>query len=454
MSLLSRNRSTDLTQGVIWKQLVVFAIPLVLSNMMQSLYGMFDTLMMGRFVGPVGISAVNNSSMIMQLLTQVMMGVGTGGSILISQYFGAKDPDNRKQTTNTLFTFSMLFGAAFMLIFVSFARPILALLRAPALEEATRYLTVCAFGLPFIAGYNAASGAMRSVGNSRGPLTCIVTSCVMNVILNFVFIVGCGWGVFGAALSNVICQALCLGMALMIILRDYELYGLVLTKLRIYPDKLKKLLKLGIPVCVQMTVANISWLSVMYSINGYGVIASAGNGVSVKIKNFCQLSMLAVSNASSSMIGQNIGAKQYDRARKIVYAGMRITLSISILVVGIIQGFTPQIVSVFTKDPETAAVAVLNLRIEIIAQFFYACFQLYHALAIGAGHTWYVLLSSFSNCILARFVLVFILEHFMGLIGVYYACLIAPAVSIPIGIWYIRSNRWRKDPVISAKAIT
>ena len=390
----------------------------------------------------------------MQLLTQVMMGVGTGGSILISQYFGAKDPDNRKQTTNTLFTFSMLFGAAFMLIFVSFARPILALLRAPALEEATRYLTVCAFGLPFIAGYNAASGAMRSVGNSRGPLTCIVTSCVMNVILNFVFIVGCGWGVFGAALSNVICQALCLGMALMIILRDYELYGLVLTKLRIYPDKLKKLLKLGIPVCVQMTVANISWLSVMYLINGYGIFASAGNGVSVKIKNFCLLFITAMSSGSSAMIAQNIGAQKFDRVRKILYSAMRIAVCTATAIIIAVEIFAPQLVSIFTPESETAAVAVKNLRIEIISQVFYASFQMYHSLALGAGHTWFVLMSSFVNCILARLVLVFILNHFIELTGIYIACMVAPASSVPIGFWYERSNRWRnKTKVISRESI-
>ena len=448
---LSMTGSNDLTKGVIWKQLVKFAIPLILSNMLQSVYGMMDMIITGYFVGPVGLSAVNNSDTIMQLVTSILMGVSTGGSILISQYFGAGDGENCKRTITTLFTFSMAFGAVLMTVFIVFAKQILSIFDAPALEEATRYLLICAIGIIFVAGYNATSAMMRSVGNSRAPLICVIVSCVIDIVLDFVFIGALGWGVAGAAWSTVIGQGCSFIISLVIILRDHKLYGLRLTRLYIRADKLRTMLKLGIPVCVQMTVANISWLSVMYLINGYGVFVSAGNGVSIKIKSFCLLFIGAMSSGSSAMIAQNIGARQYDRARKVMFTAMRIAVSASILIIAAVEVFAPSLVSIFTSDAGTAAAATRNLRIEIISQVFYAVFQMYHSLAIGVGHTWFVLVSSFTNCILVRVVLIFLLNHFIGLTGIYIACMIAPASSIPIGIWYERSGRWRKHPQISAE---
>ena len=443
MKSLSLTRSTDLTKGVIWKQLVRFSIPLVLSSLLQSIYGMVDMIVAGQFIGSVGLSAVNNSSTIMLFITQVLMGISTGGSILIGQSFGAGDRKNCKLAITTLFTFSIFAGVVLVAVFAAFARPILIALNAPTLEEATQYLAICAFGILFIAGYNATSAAMRSVGNSRAPLICVAASCVLNIILDIVFTGYLGLGVAGLAMATACSQAMSFIVSLVIILRDHELYGLRLTKLYIRADKLKALLKLGIPVCIQMTVANISWLSVMYLINGYGVYVSAGYGVSVKIKNFCLLFITAMSSGSAAMIAQNIGAREFERARKILYTSMSIAVCASILIIAAVELFAPQLVSIFTSEQETSVVAAKNLRIEIISQLFYASFHMYHSLALGAGHTWFVLLSSFVNCILARLVLIFILNNLIGLVGIYIACMAAPASSVPIGFWYERSNRWR-----------
>ena len=444
--------STDLTKGSISRQLVKFSVPLILSSLLQAVYGMVDMIVAGRFIGSAALSAVNNSSTIMMLLTQILMGVSTGGNILIGQYFGAGDRERSKQANVTLFTFSMALGAAFVLVFALFSRPILMALDAPALEEASRYLTICSLGIIFIAGYNAASASMRAVGNSRAPLICVAVSSVLNIILDLVFVGWFGWGVAGTAVASVISQGVSFVLSLYIVLRNYELFGLRVTKLFIRADELKTILKLGIPVCIQMTVANISWLSVMYLINGYGVIVSAGNGVSIKIKNLCLLFITAMSSGATAMIAQNIGAREFDRARKVLYTAMRISIVASVVLVAIVELFAPQIVSLFTSEADTAAAAVKNLRIEIISQIFYASFQIYHSLALGSGHTWFVLMSSFANCILARVVLIFILNSIMGLTGIYIACLIAPAVSVPIGFWYERSNRWRVAPTVPSAA--
>ena len=438
------SKSNDLTQGVIWKQLVKFSVPLILSSMLQSVYGIVDMIIIGKYVGSAGLSALNNSGTILNLVMNILLGVTTGGSILISQYFGAGDRENSKQSVVTLFTFSAALGAALTVVFMVFARPILAALDAPALDDAAEYLVICSIGIFFIAGYNSTSAAMRSFGNSRAPLVCVAVSCCLNIVLDLIFVGALGWGVAGAAYATVISQAVSFFVSLVIVLKHYDLFGLRLTGLYIRPDKLKTIMKLGIPVCIQMTVANISWLSVMYLINGYGVVVSAGNGVSVKIKNLCLLFITAMSSGATAMIAQNIGAKEFERARKVLYTSMRIAVGVSVLLIVIVEIFAPRLASLFTPEADTVTAAVKNLRIEIISQLFYASFQMYHSLALGAGHTWFVLMRSFVNCILARLVLIFVLNSLIGLTGIYLACMVAPASSVPIGFWYERSNVWRR----------
>ena len=431
---------------------MVFSIPLILSSMLQSVYSMMDMIIVGNYVGSYGLSAINNSGMIMNLIMNIIMGVTTGGSILISQYFGAGEKGNCKEAITSLFTFCMLSGVVLLAVFVIFAKPILMMFNAPALEDATTYLSICAIGIPFIAGYNSISATMRSVGNSRAPLICIAVSCLLNIALDFIFVGPLDWGVFGAALATVISQGVCFIVSLFIVLRNYELYGLRLAKPGISAKKLKTMVKLGIPVCFQLTVYNISWLMVMYLINGYGVSVSAGNGVSITIRNFCLLFITAMWSGSSAMIAQNIGAQKFDRAREVMFTAMRIAFCASIVIIAVVEIFAPQLVSAFSADPPTAAAAILNLRIEVIGFAFTAIYLMYHSLALGVGHTWFVLMSTFANCILARVVLIFLLNHFMGLVGIYLACMIAPAASVPIGIWYDRSNRWRKSLSADGKA--
>lgn len=442
----------DLTKGAVWKQLVRYSAPLVLSNILQAMYGMVDTIVAGQFVGATGISAINNASQIMLMITQIIIGLTTGGNILIGQYFGSKDGENLKETVATLFCSSMILGVVLSVVFFFAARPILVFLKAPALEEAMAYLKVCSVGILFIMGYNALRAMLMAVGNSKNPLYCIAITTAVNLVLDLIFVAGLKMGTFGAALATAISQALSFALMLVYVLRQRELFGLSLKKLYIRGQKVLRMLKLGVPCAVQMSVAGISWLSVTYIINDYGVFISAGNGVSIKIKDFCQLFIIAMSNAASAMIAQNIGAGKFDRAKEVMYTAMKITVAMSIVLIAAVQALAPALTSIFTADGPTIDAAVRNLRIEIFGQLFYAVFTIYHSLALGAGHTLFVFGSSFVNCILVRMVLAFTLNHYFGLTGLYLACAIAPASSIPLGIIYTRSNIWRRSLVENTEA--
>lgn len=437
-------RENDLTQGSIPKQLLRYATPLILSSLLQAMYGMVDMIVAGNFIGSSGLSAITNASSVTMMLTNIFIGITTGGNILIGQYYGAREKKNTHDSIVSLFTVCLILGVVVVALVYPLSRPFLELLRAPALDEATVYLQVCSLGMFFVLGYNSTSSALRAVGNSKAPLLCIVITTVLNMILDIIFVGPLNMGTAGAAWATVISQAASFIISLIIVLRSYDIFGLSLKKLYMRREKLRMIFKLGIPCAVQMSIASISWLSVTYLINGYGQFVSAGNGVAAKIKDFCQMFTVAMANAAAGMIAQCIGAKQYDRARSVMYTAMKITLAMAVIIIIVVEFLAPQLVLVFTDDAETAAAAVRNLRIEILGQVFYASFLIYHALALGAGNTWFVFFSSFTNCILARLILAFLLNHFFGLDGIYWACMLAPFVSVPVGLWYERSNRWRR----------
>ena len=437
-------RQMDLTQGSIVKSRLIYAWPVVLSSLLQSAYSITDLIVAGWFIGEGGISAINNASQVMQILTQIIMGITTGGNILMSQYYGSRDPVNREKTNRTLFFFSVTAGAVMTVAVLVLSRPILIGLRAPALEEATAYLTVCALGLIPIFGYNALSAMLRSVGNSRQPFYCVAVTAGVNIVLDCLFMGAFHWGVRGAALATVMAQTASFVVCLWYVRRHQDLFGLTRRRGGIERAKLTQMLKLGIPSAVQMTVVGLSWLAMTFLINDYGVDASAASGICAKIKDIALLSTLALYTAATTVIAQCLGAGKFDRASRVVHVAMRISIGVAAGLIVIIEVFAPQILSIFNPDQATMALAVQNLRIEILGQIFYASFMVYNALPMGAGHTMFALASSLLNCIVVRVVLAVILNHVFGLVGIFWACAIAPASSVPLGYIYERRGKWRR----------
>lgn len=434
----------DLTEGVIWKRLLRFSIPIILSSMLQAAYSLADTIIAGRFIGTGGISAINNAGQITTIITQVIIGITTGGNILMSQYFGAKQHEDRKRAGITLFIVSILLGTLCVAFFRIFSRDLLRLIGCPALDQAEEYLNICSYGILAIFGYNCMSAMIRAVGNSRLPLVCVAVTAAANVVLDILFVGFLDMGTGGAALATIIAQYASFFVSLGYALKTPELYGFSLKALRIDREKLLRMTKLGIPCAIQMTAAGLSWLTVTFLVNGHGLEASAASGINARIKDFCQLFSVGMSSAAATMIAQCVGAKFFDRSRKVLYTAMSWTVCVSIVIIGIVQVAAPYLVTIFTDDPLTIQYAVMNLRIEIIGQLFYASFLVYHALALGAGNTLYVLGSSLLNCVAVRLVLALIFDRFWGLTGIYWACLIAPSSSVILGIWYERSGFWMR----------
>ena len=443
--MASRGTSNNLTEGRVSTQLIRYALPVVASSLMQAIYSLVDMLVVSSMLGETGASGVNNGGQFIHVLTMVAIGLSNGGNILVGQYFGAKDEENREKTTGAFFTLFTLLGLVMAVVSFFVAKPFMVFMGAPALEEATAYLQAASWGMFFVFGYNAAASVLRAMGNSKTPMRCVMVSVLVNVVLDIIFVGPLGLGTAGAAWATVISQGISYVMCVAYLLRHREFFSFARKYLKLKWDKIRVILKLGIPCAVQMTVAGISWLVVTYLINDYGAVISAANAYSGKIKDLSGMFITATSTAAASMVAQNLGAGLYDRGKKVMYTAMRLTVCMAVVIIVVMQVLAPVFVSVFTDDPEAARYAVLNLRIEIFGQLFYAIFLIYHSLMLGAGDTWWVFISSFTNCIVFRAILAITFEHFWGVEGVYLACAIAPASSVPIGIFYTRSNRWRKS---------
>ena len=437
-------RQMDLTEGVIWKKLLVYAWPVVLSSLLQSAYAITDLVVAGWFVGKDGISAINNASQVTFLMTQVIIGLTTGGNILMGQYYGSRDGVNRIKTNRTLFLFSVSAGGVVCVLLALFSQPILMAIRAPALAQAEAYLQICALGMIPVFGYNALAAMLRSVGNSKQPFYCVAVTAGCNIALDILFMGLFHWGVRGAALATVLAQTASFVVCHVYVFRQRDLFGLAWRQITFDREKMRQILKLGIPSAIQMTVVGFSWLVMTVLINDYGVEASAASGICAKVKDVALMFTLALYTAATTMIAQCLGAKKYDRASRVVHIAMRIALGVSVGLIVLIELLAPQILALFRPDEATMALAVQNLRIEILGQVFYASFMVYNALPMGAGNTVFVLASSLLNCIVVRVVLALILNHFFGLVGIFWACAIAPASSVPLGYLYEHSGVWRK----------
>ena len=328
----------DLTQGNITSMLLRYAGPFVVSNFLQATYNIADMIIAGHYGGSsYAQSAIGNSSTVINLLTQVIIGITIGGGVLIGQYYGAKQKKECQETTGSLFTMGLLIGLGVAIVLFLMANQIMIWMDAPALEQSQQYLRICAVGMFFVTVYNAACAALRAVGDSKRPFICVAVSVVLNIILDLVFMAGLNMGVAGAAWATVISQIVSAILSVFYLWREKELFGLCIQALKLQGDKVKGVFKVGLPCAVQMSVVSIAWIVVTTLVNSYDVNVSAASSVTMKISQLAQLFSAAMYSAVSGIVAQCAGAKDYDRIRKVVHRAIAITLSVTVVLVVIVE---------------------------------------------------------------------------------------------------------------------
>ncbi len=443
----------DLTQGSVGKQLIKFAVPFLLSNLLQACYSVADMIIVGRFCGTHGITGVNIGSQINILVTGAAFGLAVGGTVLIAQYGGAKKFDEQKKTIGTLFTAYMILSVVCTAVMLLLGTTLLDLLNTPqvAYQEATNYYNICMAGLVFMFAYNVISAILRGMGDSKRPLYFVLIAAIVNVIGDIILVGPFQMGAAGAAIATVSSQALSVILSIIYLAKNRFFVGYHKSDFKIDKEKFKMLFKLGLPSSVQQVVVSFSFLTLTALVNSLPIadIASACQGIGGKVNSFAVLPALAMSSAVSSMAGQNIGAGETDRAKKTMTTGMGIAFAISAFVFAIVQLFPQPIISLFDSNPEVIEIGTKYMRYIAIDYLLVPFLFCMNGLAIGAGYTNFALFNACFSSILIRVPAAYLMVYVfnLGFNGIGLATGLASLGSIVVGIIFVTSGKWKTPKI-------
>ena len=380
VNLEKKRLSKDFTQGSIPKQLFFFALPFMASNALMVLYSTVDMIVVGEFVGTPGLSAVSQSSQIVNFAAMVCLGFSNAGQVLISQALGAKKHKEMSEIMGTLLCFVMMLAAAMSLFMLLGRELIMTAIKIPveSADMAMDYLVICAAGLMFTAGYNMVSAVLRGMGDSKRPFLFIGIASLVNLVLDLLFTGLLGWGVAGAAWATIIGQAVSLVFSVVYLLKRREAFGFDFKKesFRLNGKYVKMITSLGTPMAIQSGCINLSMLFVNSMINDVGVVASATFGVGVRIDDIVNKLSQGIHYAAMPMISQNIGAGQQKRAQKVVHWAWIFSLAFTAVCIVLYVAFGKQLFMVFSDDPAVHAMS---------GTFIAAILWMFPALAIMRG---------------------------------------------------------------------
>lgn len=446
----NRKFEKDLTEGNVLKQLIVFAIPFFISNLIQSAYSVADMIILGNFAGENSLSGVNTASQLLMIFTNLAVGISAGGSVMVGQFLGAKQKEKINYAISTLLLTLLGLGLFVSTTLLVFRNPILTALKVPenAYVEAKKYLEISLYGLVFVFGYNALSAIMQGLGDSRTPLIFVGAAGVLNIVLDIVLVAVWHKGAEGAALATILAQGLSM-IACIIYLKcndfqfDFSLRSFIWKK-----EMFVTLMKVGLPTGVQHVCTNTSFLVLTAMINAAGgVAAGAASGVVNKFNAFAILPSVAISSSVSAMISQNMGAGKVHRVKKAAFSGMGLCMIICAVVFTIANVFSVQIFNIFGAEPEVIDIGVKYMHafsFEYVTLSFIVAFN---SVFIGTGNGWISLVTNLLSAFAVRIPVAYLLGTVLGygVVGVGYSIPIATFCGSSIAAIFYFAGAWKKN---------
>lgn len=378
---------THMTEGVIWKQIVRFALPVFLGSLFQQLYNVTDSLVVGNILGKEALAAVTTSGSLIFMMVGFLQGIFIGAGVVIARYWGARKYDQVGETVHSTIAFAGFAGVALTVIGVMLTPSILRWMDTPpdVLPNSITYFRIYFSGVIFTVLYNAANGVFQAVGDSRHPLYYLIISSITNVVLDLLFVAVFDWKIAGAAFATIISQALSAMLALLKLTRSVGAFRLIPSRLRINPVYLKEILHLGLPSGVQNAIISFANIVVQSGINQFGSAAMSGCGAYSRIEGFAFLPITSFSMALTTFVGQNLGARQYVRAKK----GARFGIAASALlaeVIGItIYFLIPTLIKLFNRDQDVIDYGVMHAQVTTLFYFLLAYSHAVSGVLRGAG---------------------------------------------------------------------
>lgn len=379
----------DLTVGKEWKVILNFTLPMLLGNIFQQFYNVVDSIIVGNYLGKEALSAVGASFPIIFVLISLVIGIGTGSTIIISQYFGAKNYEKVKITINTMYI--MLFFASILIsvIGIVFSEQIFLLIDLPAdiLPQANTYLVIILTGTIAMFGYNGTNAILRGLGDSKTPLYFLIISTIINICLDLLFVVIFGWGIEGVAIATVIAQGGAFLSGVLYLNKYHSLINVSFFKLNFDKKIFIKSLKIGLPSGGQNMIVALGMAALFKIVNAFGTDVIAAYSIVGRIDSFAIISTMNFAMALSTFVGQNIGAKKIDRIRKGLISTIIMTTILSVIFTLISVFFGHSLMSVFTPDSKVIEIGAKYLI--IVSSFYFSFSILFNINSVfkGAGDT-------------------------------------------------------------------
>jgi putative MATE family efflux protein len=369
--------NTSLTEGKVGRLLVRFSLPFLLSSLIQTAYSSVDVFFLGRFASAESLAGAGNGASLNISISSIFMGLAAGGMILLGQYYGGKRDEDCKKTTGNIILIQFLIALLSMLLIFLFGPALIRVMHVPtkvagaaigADEEAWNYMRICAVGIIFNTGYSTISSLLRALGNSKTPLIFVSISCLMNIVLDYIFVGPMKMGASGAAIATVIAQVFSFVMSLVYLLIKKLPYRFLPRDIKPDMAVIKTVLRLGIPISLQTVLNFFSFLVIGRIINGIGLFASAANGLVNNVVNFYMIIPMAIGSALSAISAQNLGAGKTDRALQSAKLGILFSLIIAIPCTVFASLYPTKIVSLLSTDPD-----VIKVSAEFLIPFSWDC---------------------------------------------------------------------------------
>ena len=411
-----KNNSTDMTVGNPVRHIVLFALPALIGNIFQQIYNLADSMIVGRFVGPDALAAVGATSSVTFLFFALCNGIGSGGGIIVSQYYGAHDDEYvKKSIVNTgiiMLFVPIIFGIIGFISAGSFLR----LLNTPEsiLADAASYISYMCIGLLFVSLYNYITSMLRALGDSKTPLYFLILSAAINVFLDILFVYFFSWGIRGAAIATIISQFIAASTCMAYAYKINPFFRLTKRDIRFIPSLASKVFRLGVPMSLQFALIAISAMAVQRIVNNYGTVVVAAFTSTNRIEQLIHQPYTTLSASIATFCGQNYGANKMDRVNEGYKKGLIIMLFITVVMVISMQLFGGAITSMFVSDPEIILLGANGLKITSLFYLALGMIYVVRGVLTGVGDAFFALFNGLVE-VVGRFTIPLLLTQYMGM---------------------------------------
>jgi putative MATE family efflux protein len=440
----------DLTVGKEGKLIFQFAAPMLLGNVFQQLVSVVDSIVVGNFVGKEALAAVGASFPVIFIMVSMIIGLVMGTTVVISQYFGAKDMVKVKRAIDTMYIYSAIAGIITTIIGLIISEPLLRMLGLPEniMPQATQYLRIYLSGTIIFFGFNGTSAVLRGLGDSKTPLYFLIIATIANIILVLLFVAVFKWGVAGAAYATLISNALAFGLAIYWLNKTHKLIRIAIKGLHFDREIFRHSIHIGLPTGIQQTLVAMGALALMGIVNKFGTNVIAGYSVASRLDSLALIPAMSFSQALSTFVGQNIGANKPERIRAGLISTLKMAGIVTIVTTLFIIFTSHILMSLFTKDTEVIRIGDQYLT---IVSSFYVIFTLmfiFNGVMRGTGDTLIPMFFSLLSLWIIRIPMAWFLSGKIGAVGIWWAIPSGWLIGLTLSYFYYKSGRWKTKAIV------